>query len=338
MKNREPDFENLLKVLKKQKPDRPTLFEFFLNKDLYEKLAGPMPDGNLQPGKHFKWLTAAFKAAGYDYVTYLGADFKFEKAAKEQKASKSMDDVITITGRKDFEKYNWPDPKRIDYSVLEQAETILPEGMKIIVNGPGGVLENVVELCGYEGLCYMRMDDEALVQEIFDAVGAAIVSHYEQAVQYTSVGACISNDDWGFKTQTMLSTEDMRKFVIPWHKKIAEVIHTSGKPVILHSCGNLEFVMDDIIDEIGYDGKHSYEDTIMPVEQAYDKYHQRVAIMGGIDLDFLCRASIEEIKKRCLGMLDRASADGAYALGSGNSIPAYCPAEKYFAMTECVRN
>jgi hypothetical protein len=37
----EPNFENLLKVLKMQKPDRPTLFEFFLNRPLYLRIAGP---------------------------------------------------------------------------------------------------------------------------------------------------------------------------------------------------------------------------------------------------------------------------------------------------------
>ena len=37
---RKPDFENLLKVLRRQIPGRPTLFEFFLNGPYYEKLTG----------------------------------------------------------------------------------------------------------------------------------------------------------------------------------------------------------------------------------------------------------------------------------------------------------
>ena len=35
-----PDFDNLLLILNREKPKRPTLFEFFLNVPLYEKLAG----------------------------------------------------------------------------------------------------------------------------------------------------------------------------------------------------------------------------------------------------------------------------------------------------------
>ena len=46
-----------------------------------------------------------------------------------------------------------------------------------------------------------------------------------------------------------------------------------------------------LIDEMGYDGKHSYEDTIEPVEEAYERYHRRIAILGGIDVNFVCRAT-----------------------------------------------
>ena len=38
--------------------------------------------------------------------------------------------------------------------------------------------------------------------------------------------------------------------------------------------------MDVIIDDLGYDGKHSYEDTILPVEGSFEKYGGRIAICG----------------------------------------------------------
>ncbi len=76
----------------------------------------------------------------------------------------------------------------------------------------------------------------------------------------------------------------MREYVTPWHKKIVELIHEAGRPAILHSCGNLVPLWEDIIDDIGYDAKHSYEDTILPVEEAYQTYGDRIAILGGIDM------------------------------------------------------
>ena len=58
--------------------------------------------------------------------------------------------------------------------------------------------------------------------------------------------------------------------------------------MILHSCGHFERILDDMA-AIGIDGRHSYEDMILPVEEAYERYRDRFAIIGGIDVDFVCR-------------------------------------------------
>ena len=85
---------------------------------------------------------------------------------------------------------------------------------------------------------------------------------------------------------------------------------------------------------IGFDARHSYEDAIMPVEEFYGKWHRRIAVLGGIDVDFLCRRPLEEITDRSRRMLARAAAaGGGYALGTGNSVPEYISDERYLAMT-----
>ena len=336
-----PNFENLLKVLHRQIPDRPTLFEFFLNPPLYEKLAGPdalAQDPNWQWGSLSPVTITAYTNAGYDYLTVYGSEIRFQpkRTGATVKATISLNQGDSISDRDTFNAFNWPDPDAQDYSRLETATQLLPQGMKLIVWGPGGVLENAIALVGFERLCMMLVDDAPLAQDVLDAIGQRLVRYYEICASYDSVGALISNDDWGFKTQTMLSPADMRKFVFPWHKKIAQAIHAANKPAILHSCGKLDEVMDDIIDDMKYDAKHSFEDTIEPVEKAYDRYSDRIAILGGIDMDFACRSNPDQIKKRCQAMLAKTEKKGAYALGTGNSVPEYVPDENYLAMIETV--
>jgi uroporphyrinogen decarboxylase len=209
---------------------------------------------------------------------------------------------------------------------------ISSNGMKAVSQVPCGVLEDVTSLVGFDNLCFLLADDPELTQEIFDAVGSRLVNYYQSLVQHDAVGAIIGNDDWGFKTQPMISPDDMRRYVVPWHKQIVQVAHAAGKPAIMHSCGNLVVLMDDIIDDIGYDGKHSYEDAIMPVEDAYETYGSRIAILGGIDVDFVIRAAPEDVYQRAKTMLERTDARGGYALGTGNSVPEYVPDEAFFAM------
>ena len=77
-------------------------------------------------------------------------------------------------------------------------------------------------------------------------------------------------------------------------------------------------------------------DGILPVEEAYDRWGDKIAILGGIDLDFVCRGTPQEIKARCRAMLEKAEKRGGYALGTGNSVPEYMPHENYFAMISVV--
>ena len=161
-----------------------------------------------------------------------------------------------------------------------------------------------------------------------------MVGYYEQAAGADTVGFLCSNDDWGFNTQTFLSPAHMRKYVFPWHKKIVETAHRHGKPCILHSCGYFGDVIEDVIEEIGFDGRHSYEDQIMPVEDAYEAYGHRIVIMGGMDMHFLATASPEEVYARSRAMLERTAERGRYVLGSGNSIPGYVPVRNFLAMTK----
>lgn len=130
----------------------------------------------------------------------------------------------------------------------------------------------------------------------------------------------------------MVSPDLLRKFVFPWYKKIVEKAHEKGKYAILHSCGYYYDIIEDIIEDMKFDGRQSYEDKIVPVEKAYQELHPRLAVLGGIDIDFLARASSDEVYARCKDMINMTKATGGYALGSGNSIPEYIPLENFKAL------
>lgn len=329
-----PNFDNLLAVLQRKAPTRPTLFEFFLNQALYRRVVPEMQRSPGSPREQALLVLRAFQRLGYDYVTLMAPRFSLTEGVVERirNESVSMNEGGVLHTRAGFDRMEWADPALADYEIFQTLAQELPPGMKFIVYGPGGVLENAVDLVGYDELCLMIHDDPALAEDIFAQIGTRLDEYYRRAARYDSVGACISNDDWGFKTQTMFSPRDMRRFVFPWHKKIVETIHAAGKPAILHSCGHFQRIIDDVIDDLRYDGRHSYEDAILPVEDFYEQYHSRIAVLGGIDLDFICRAAPEAIYQRSRAMLQRSAGRGSYALGTGNSVPEYVPDASYFAM------
>jgi len=335
-----PDFENILSVLNKEKPKNTPLFEFAIDEPRRFIETKYLVNPGSKPIDVFKESIQLYYQLGFDFVVPNIYDidlFSFKKNVVTIHKTRSLNVGAVIKNRSDYENYNWPDPDAGDYSIFDTAAKELPDGMKFIVNAYTGLLENVEDLVGFERFCMMMMEDEQLFKDIVDSIGSRLLRYYEIISSIDSIGACIVNDDWGFKTATMISPKALRQHIFPWHRKIVETIHKAEKPAILHSCGNLELVMDDIIYDLKYDAKHSFEDNIIPVEDAFDKWGSNIAILGGLDVNFLSNNTPDEIYKRAKFMVEKSKVKGGYALGSGNSLTDYIPTDNIIAMFNAIK-
>ena len=342
----DPDFGRLETVLRRTgQPDRVPFYELFTNivPDVL-RLIGEIEQDEFDEIKGVKmwemdseYPARYMLALGYDYLLMRPKGFVFPQAdrivgqTKEGERGYIQAGTHIIADRGDFERYAWPDPSAADYSQLEDGGRI-PKGMKLIV-GSTGILENVMWLLGYEGVGYLLYDNEQLVAEMFDAVGARIVEFLGTCASHPTVGALQMGEDMGFNTQTLLSPEVYRKYLFPWHRKVVEAVHSHGKPIILHSCGNLSAIMEDIID-CGWDARHSFEDSIEPVWEAKQRWGDRIAILGGFDMDKITNMSVPEVQEHTRMLISRCAPGGGWTLGTGNSVADYIPAENYLAMLE----
>ena len=317
----EPDFARLLNVLRRQKQTgRVPFYELFANPETMVKVLGkPVPDRAATIEFYYR--------CGYDYVP------AWPHVAMQMGNLVDTRLGYPIRDWQSFDAYDWPKPGSVDFSEFEQVAGQLPDGMKIIAQ-TAGVFETVESLFGYQNLCLKLYDDPTLVDAVFARVSEIYREIYAGMSSLDQVGAVVISDDLGFKTQTLISPEDLRRHVLPVHKMLCELVHRQNKPCILHSCGNLSSVMEDLITDVKIDAKHSYEDMILPVEAAAKQYGDRIAILGGFDVDSLIRLSPDEIRAKTLQLLETLGCRGGYALGSGNSIPGSVPVENYLAMLE----
>jgi len=239
----------------------------------------------------------------------------------------------TITDWADFERYPWPRTADADLYPLEYVARHLPEGMAIIAS-TGGVLEPVMWLMGYQTFALAIYDQPDLIQAMFDKIEEIYVPLARTLAQMDRVVALWMGDDMGFKTGTMVAPDHLQEFVFPVQKQIAQIAHEQGLPFLLHACGNLEAVMDDLIDDVGIDAKHSFEDVIEPVESFTARYADRIAVIGGVDVDLLGRGSEEQVRTRTRQVLEACAPSRAYVLGSGNSIANYIPLQNFLALVD----
>jgi uroporphyrinogen decarboxylase len=203
-----------------------------------------------------------------------------------------------------------------------------------------GVFECVQDITGFEALCYIKYDDAELYEALFSKVGDVLVSVWERFLREFGVSYCVCRfgDDLGFKSNTLLDAEDIRKLIIPHYRRIVDLVHANGKPFLLHSCGCIFNVMDDIISGAGIDAKHSNEDVIAPWSRWIDDYGQRIGNFGGIDTDALCASNTGDLVSYITEVYRLCEKKGhGIAIGSGNSIPDYVDPDRYGQMLDVIR-
>jgi uroporphyrinogen decarboxylase len=93
-------------------------------------------------------------------------------------------------------------------------------------------------------------------------------------------------------------------------------------------------IMDDLIREVAIDGKHSFEDAIIPAVEFQKRYGDRIAVLGGLDINILSGGSVDDVRRETRKLIETCGSHGRFALGSGNSVPSYVPVENYLAMIE----
>jgi uroporphyrinogen decarboxylase len=345
-----PDWHGLVAtILMKGTPKRVHFIELFLDPEVQEAVArryGLVQDWvPNDPVRARRLHVRIQRFLGYDYVRagLDGLNLPLKKARAEDTASLKREAGRTfqdehagpITNWEEFEKYPWPDPARLGTETLEWYEKNLPEGMCII--GGGGFAHFAEYLCwlmGYETLCYALHEQRDLVTAISRRLLDLFRVMLNTILQFDRVKIVWGSDDMGFKTGLMFSPADMREFVLPGHRLMAQMSHADGRPYILHSCGDLSGIMGDLLNDVRIDGKHSFEDTIQKVTDAKDTCGKRIALLGGLDVDFLCRSDEKQVRARVRETLRKCMPGGGYCLGTGNSVANYIPLDNYLAMLD----
>jgi uroporphyrinogen decarboxylase len=350
IKKIEPDQQGFLDCLRRRgTPGRVHYYELFLDVEVQDALCRRFDlDEGLDLADPFYGQKRAIRiqrGLGYDYVRCGLDDFNMPlrrtavedtAAIKREGGRRYMEEHTgPITSWQDFESYPWPDPDKASTRSLEWYEENLPPDMCVVGSGGfGHFAEHLTWLMGYESLCFALYDQRDLVKAISDRLMELFEKAILRFLAFDSVKIVIAGDDMGFRTGTLISPDDMRELVLPGHRRMAELSHRAGRLYLLHSCGNLTQIMDDLIDDVGIDGKHSFEDTIEKVTDAKASYGDRIAVLGGIDVDFLCRADEERIRERTRRTLEVCMPGGGYCLGTGNSVANYIPVDSYLAMLD----
>jgi uroporphyrinogen decarboxylase len=348
MQNPSPDFDELAGVLKgEKKPEKVHFVELGVDAEVawaiaqdYLNLEQSRTAQNMQE-RYLSGHVEFYHRMGYDFVPLWCSwrnmpKFRERRAADTAVLSRGERSWVEegggiIKNWEDFERLGW-DNITHDLSSLEYVRRILPDGMRITVGDT--LFEAILErFLGYQDLFLFSHDNPKLVEGVFQQWGQKVEACYREAVECPELGAIFHADDLGHKTGTLLSPAFLRKNVFPWFARYASLAHEAGKMYWYHCCGNVLEVMEDLIERIGIDAFHSFQDVIIPAGEFLNRYGDRMAALGGIDMDKLARLAEPELRAYARDALAQCM-PGRYALGSGNTIANYIPPENYLIMLD----
>lgn len=344
MKEYTPDYKRLEAAARNRDTGWIPLYEHLIGDGVIGAVMGTDLTGLLTGDsrdrlEYFRIYCEFFKKMGYDTVSWEGT------IGETMPGSGALGRHVkgVIQTREDFEAYPWdtlPDRYFETYGqCFEALREAMPAGMKAVGGVGNGIFECVQDLVGYEDLCYMRVDDPELYEDLFRKVGENNLKIWQRFLrEYGDIYCvCRFGDDLGFKSNTLLPAEEIRTLVIPQYRNIVDAVHQTGKPFLLHSCGQIFGVMDDLIRDAHIDAKHSNEDQIAPFPVWVEKYGDKIGNFGGIDTDVVCRLDKASLREYITDVVQKCTGHGGFAFGSGNSVPDYVPVENYLNMNQIIR-
>jgi len=290
-------------------------------------------------------LSIAFsKAVGYDYVTTIPAvplkktvrALAGDMDERRQKRAWMEEGRGILSTREDFEHYQWPSPDQVSMLPIDYVGGQLPQGMKAMVMVQG-VFEDLKEMMGLQEMAIKSIEEPDLLEDILEQLTLLAVHTTDMAAAHPATGAIFYAEDMGGNNGTLLSPKFMKKYIIPRQQRIAEACHKHGKPFLIHACGQLMAIMDDLIDTVGIDAKHSYQDGVQTAEETYGKYHDKITVLGGLDMELLTHGTVVQVKARTRQILQACAPGGGFCMGTGNSVANYVKIENYYAMLDETR-
>ncbi|NMA65724.1 MAG: hypothetical protein GX957_05710 [Clostridiaceae bacterium] len=128
--------------------------------------------------------------------------------------------------------------------------------------------------------------DILLEPEYVNELGEKITVFLEEIIDlYAAAGVdgIMYCEDWGTQTALLISPKDWRRVFKPWYQRISNKIHSHKMHMIMHSCGYIYDIVEDLI-EVGIDVLQLDQPTLMDMERLSKEFVGRVTFYCPVDI------------------------------------------------------
>ena len=189
---------------------------------------------------------------------------------------------------------------------------------------------------GMQNLMMDFLDNPAFVHELLGAIADYDIAQVRVAVEH-DIDAVYFGDDWGQQRGLQMGPKLWREFIYPQLKRMYGVVRDAGKFVMIHSCGDVDELFDDLIG-IGLNCFNPFQPEVMDVQSLMKQYRGRLAFHGGLSTQrTLPYGTVDDVRAESRRLLEMGR-DGGYIFAAAHDVEGDVPLANMLAFIEEAQN
>ena len=244
--------------------------------------------------------------------------------------------ILANKTHQEIQQHLWPQVDWFDFSDFGQRLEKWQD-LAVMASGPS-VWQHPSFLRGLDNLMADLMLAPDTAEFLMDKFTDFYVAYFDKMFSQVpgKIDVLRIADDIGMQDRLIMSRQMILQFIIPRVKKIVDMAHSHGVKVMLHSCGSIFEIIDDII-EAGVDILDPLQVTAkgMDPKDIKESFGSRICLHGAIDTQFLLpKGTGEDVSKTVKEMIDILGKGGGYILSPSHVLQTDVPTANVLALYE----